>query len=126
MDKVRNRVELIVGTVTCQWFEKNTNLSLTRNDRTIHGGKGGDRVAIFIGVHQVPSGKTAADMERGWSRYKKQATKQGLQPLRVRYNLPKGVAYCETDAPSAQAVRNAHQGIDLTLDDVIEIESELT
>lgn len=82
-------------------------------------------MAVFIGVHKIPAGLGEADLQNGWDSYKTEAQKRGLRPIRVRYNMEKGVAYCETEAPSENEVRDAHQNVQVPLEDVVEVKSTL-
>lgn len=80
---------------------------------------------VFVGVHKIPAGSSEDMIQNGWNSYKAEAQKRGLKPIRVRYNMEKGVAYCETEANSENEVREAHQGVQVPLEDVIEVKSTL-
>lgn len=82
-------------------------------------------MSIFIGVHKIPTGLGEADIQNGWNSYKEEAVRRGLKPIRVRYNMAKGVAYCETEAPSENGVREAHESVQVPLEDVVEVKSTL-
>ena len=76
---------------------------------------------VFMGKHKLQEGMTQADAEEGWVKYKAAAQKKGLKPLHANLSVEKGFAYCETEAPSAQAVRDAHSEAEIPLEDVIEV-----
>lgn len=74
---------------------------------------------LIIGIHKI-AGSTEEQMQAGWAKYKEAAVGRGLKPIRVKYNLQKGLAFCETEAPTEAAVREAHQDAGVLPDDVIE------
>ncbi len=78
---------------------------------------------IFIGVHKLPETLSENEILEGWNGYKQEASKRGLRPIRVHYSLAKGVAYCETEAPSENDVREAHEGLKIPLEDVLEVKT---
>ena len=80
-------------------------------------------MAEFIGVHKLLPDMKAEDVEAGYQSYKEAATKMGLKSMRAHYSMEKGVAYCETEAPSAEEVRKAHEGAAIPLEDVIEVKT---
>lgn len=77
-------------------------------------------MSLVIGIHKI-AGSTDEQMQAGWEKYKEAAVKRGLKPIRVRYNLQKGLALCETEAPAEAAVREAHQDAGASPDDVLEV-----
>ena len=80
-------------------------------------------MARFIGVHKVSLGTTEEQMRSAWEGYKQSCQSMGLKPLSLLYNLEKEVAYCQTEAGSADEVREAHQGVAVALDDVFEVKT---
>lgn len=64
---------------------------------------------------------TEEDIKEGWEKYKVAATQRGLKPLHANLSVANGFAYCETEAPNAQAVRDAHEAAEVPVEDVIEI-----
>ena len=78
-------------------------------------------MAVFLGVHKLPEGMQEADMVKGWEDYKTNATAAGLRPLSAVVSLEKGFAYCQTEAESADQVRQAHSGASIPLEDVVEV-----
>ena len=76
---------------------------------------------VFIGKHKLMEGMTETDVKEGWGKYKASAQKNGLKPIHANYSIEKGFAYCETEAPSAQAVHDAHSQVEIPLEDVIEV-----
>lgn len=79
-------------------------------------------MARFIGVHKFSPETTEDQMKSAWEGYKQACQGIGLKPLSLLYSLPKGVAYCQTEADSADQVREAHQGVAVALEDVFEVE----
>lgn len=80
-------------------------------------------MAVFLGVHRVPSDMTDDQVTEGFEKYKDSAKAKGLTPLSVVYSLEKGFVYCQTEAQSADQVREAHEGVAIPLEDVVEIKS---
>ena len=82
-------------------------------------------MAQFLGVHKTAdigamTDQAAAD---GFHKYKDAARKMGLNATHAYYSLEKGFAYCITEAESADKVREAHAGVDIPLEDVIEVKT---
>ncbi len=80
-------------------------------------------MAIFLGVHKVPSDMTDDQVTEGFGKYKENAKAKGLTPLSAIYSLEKGFAYCQTEAENADQVKEAHEGAAIPLEDVIEVKS---
>lgn len=80
-------------------------------------------MAEFMGVHELPGTFGEEDVRAGWEKYKASAVKMGLKPIRAHFNLEKHVAYCETEASTADEVKAAHQHVEIPLKDVIEIKT---
>lgn len=80
-------------------------------------------MAEFIGVHKLPAGMSEEELKAGYESYKEEAIKRGLRPMRAYFNLEKGFAYCETEAPSAEEVRTAHANVAIPLEEVIEVKT---
>jgi hypothetical protein len=80
-------------------------------------------MAIFLGVHKLSSEMTDSQATEGFEKYKESAKAKGLTPLSAIYSLEKGFAYCQTEADSADEVRQAHQGAEIPLEDVIEVKA---
>ena len=78
-------------------------------------------MAVFLGVHKLIPGMTDVEVQEGYAKYKQSAMQQGLQPLGAVYSMEKGFAYCQTQADSADAVRQAHQNVAIPLEDVVEV-----
>ena len=78
-------------------------------------------MAIFMGVHKVPDGMTEEEAQAGYTKYKESAMKSGLKPLGAVVSIEKGFAYCQTEAGSANEVREAHSVAQIPLEDVVEI-----
>lgn len=82
-------------------------------------------MAQFLGVHKMADIGTTTDQEAadGFHKYKDAASKMGAIATHVHYSLEKGFAYCITEAPSADKVREAHASTDIPLEDVIEVKT---
>lgn len=78
-------------------------------------------MSIFLGVHKIPAGMEEKAIIEGFEKYKESAKSKGLHPLSAVYNMEKGFAYCQTEAQSADQVREAHETAAVPLEDVIEV-----
>ena len=78
-------------------------------------------MSVFLGVHKLPEGMQEADMVKGWESYKTNAQAAGLKPISAVVSIEKGFAYCQTEAESAEQVRQAHSGASIPLEDVVEV-----
>ena len=76
-------------------------------------------MAVFLGVHKLEPGMSEDDVRNGYETYKKSAIESGLKPLGAVVSLEKGFAYCQTEADSANQVREAHTKVEVPLEDVI-------
>ena len=76
---------------------------------------------LFLGVHKLPENMDDKQASDGFDKYKNSAKAKGLHPLFAVYSLEKGFAYCQTEAPSAQEVWDAHKEVEIPLEDVIEV-----
>lgn len=79
-------------------------------------------MALFLGVHKIPSGMSSKEVEEGFEEYKKSAREAGLTPLSAVYSIDKGFAYCQTEADSAEQVREAHEKAKIPIEDVVLVE----
>lgn len=80
-------------------------------------------MAIFLGVHKIPAGAEDKTTVESYEKYKESATSKGLHPISAVYNIEKGFAYCQTEAETADQVREAHEAVAIPLEDVIEVKS---
>lgn len=78
-------------------------------------------MAVFLGIHKLMPGMTNTQVEEGYAKYKQSAQARGLHPLGAVYSMEKGFAYCQTEAQSADQVRDAHQNVAIPLEDVVEV-----
>jgi len=86
--------------------------------------KGGEIImAIFLGVHKIPAGMEEKAAIEGYEKYKESAKSKGIHAISAVYNIEKGFAYCQTEAETADQVREAHEGAAVPLEDVIEVKS---
>jgi hypothetical protein len=77
-------------------------------------------MAIFLGVHKLDKWDET-QISEGWNKYKESASSKGLKVLGAVFSLEKGFAYCQTEADSADQVREAHSAVEIPLEDVIEV-----
>lgn len=80
-------------------------------------------MALFLGVHKLTAEMTDDQVAEGFEKYKESARAKGLTPLSAVYSLEKGFAYCQTEAQSADQVREAHADMAIPLEDVVEVKS---
>lgn len=80
-------------------------------------------MALFLGVHKIPAGMQESEVAEGYNKYKESARAKGLNPLSAVFSLGKGFAYCQTEAQSADQVREAHTAVEIPLEDVVEVKS---
>lgn len=80
-------------------------------------------MAVFLGVHKLQTGMSEEDVKEGFETYKKSAMEAGLKPLGAAVSLEKGFAYCQTEADSADQVKQAHAKVEIPLEDVIMVTS---
>lgn len=73
-------------------------------------------MALFIGVHTVQD-----DMGGGWEGYKAAASARGIKALRSYMGKEKKMAYCVTEADSADQIHQAHADAKVPIDDVFEV-----
>lgn len=81
------------------------------------------KMTVFLGVHKLQTGMSEEDVKNGYETYKKSAMEAGLKPLGAVVSMEKGVAYCQTEAESADQVRDAHAKVEIPLEDVIMVTS---
>lgn len=81
------------------------------------------KVAVFLGVHKISQGMKEAQVAEGFAKYKESAKSKGLNPLSVVYSMKKGFAYCQTEADSADQVREAHENVASSPEDVVEVKT---
>lgn len=79
-------------------------------------------MATFLGVHKIPGELTEEEIKQGWAGYRQKALEMGLKPLGAVYSMEKGFAYCQTEAESAEKVKEAHAGASVPLEEVVEIQ----
>lgn len=78
-------------------------------------------MALFLGVHKIPADLAEKDIAAGYESYKKSAKDSGIHALSAVYSMEKGFAYCQTEAKTADEVRQAHANAQIPLEDVIEV-----
>lgn len=61
------------------------------------------------------------DIAGGFEKYKESAKSKGLHAVSAVYSVEKGFAYCQTEAQTADQVREAHEAVEIPLEDVIEV-----
>lgn len=77
---------------------------------------------VFLGIHKLSEGMQSQEVREGWEKYKQSATSKGLRPISAVASLDKRFAYCQTEAESADQVREAHTEVEIPLEDVVEVE----
>ena len=82
-------------------------------------------MSIYLGVHKFPKGTKNTDIQKSWEMYKKSADKMGLRTINAVVNGEMGLAYCFTEAESADQVHKAHSDANVPIENVIEV-SNLT
>ena len=75
-------------------------------------------MSLFIGLHTLPLPEGVKD---NWEGYKKSCADLGIRAIHAYSSDEKGVAYCITDASSAEEVLRAHKNADVPVDDVFEV-----
>lgn len=78
-------------------------------------------MALFLGVHDFGTGSTENNVKNSWSNYSTACTKRGCLAVRVHYNAEQGKGFCLTEAASADAVKAAHDDVNLALADLVEV-----
>jgi len=81
------------------------------------------RMTVFLGIHKLVPGMSETDVREGYEKYKQGAVAKGLKPLGAVVSMEKGFAYCQTEAQSAQEVKEAHEGAAVPLEDVVEVKT---
>lgn len=76
-------------------------------------------MAVFLGIHKLQPGMSEDDIRTGYETYKKSAIEAGLKPLGAVVSIEKGFAYCQTEADSADLVRQAHSKMKIPLENVV-------
>jgi hypothetical protein len=71
---------------------------------------------LFIGLHTLRQ-----DMGDGWHGYKEACRGLGIRAVCSYGSADKGVAWCVTEAPSAETVRQAHARSHVPVDEVFEV-----
>lgn len=74
-------------------------------------------MALFLGVHTLQK-----DMGGRWTAYKRACEEFGCRAITSYSSSKKGVAYCVTEAPSAEKVFEAHRNANVPVDDVFEVD----
>jgi hypothetical protein len=76
-------------------------------------------MAVFLGIHKLQPEMSENNVRNGYETYKKSAIEAGLKPLGAIVSVEKGFAYCQTEAETAEQVREAHSKMEIPLEDVI-------
>jgi hypothetical protein len=83
-------------------------------------------MAQFLGIHEgemfIDNSK-ASEGDDPWEGYKAACAAKGLKALHVHYNMDDKRAFCLTEANSAEEVLAAHEDANLTIKEVIEVET---
>ncbi len=85
-----------------------------------------EKAKFFIDVHDRKNGTFPAKISKEefagfFAKYEEACQAEGVALLRIHVNLEEGRAYCFTMAPSADAVKRAHQRVGLPYDGITEV-----
>lgn len=67
-------------------------------------------MAIYLGIHsgiEMPEDQ----VDGAWAKYKESCENLYLKAHQLYYNVSEGKAYCITEAPSEEKVKEAHEAI---------------
>ncbi len=73
-----------------------------------------------MGIHTLPDTPEDKALE-GWAGYKVKCDASGIHATHGYYNMDKKIAYCFTEAGSAEEVWKAHEGMAVPVTDVFEV-----
>jgi hypothetical protein len=81
---------------------------------------------LFLDTHDLRAGTFPAGISKQafadfYPQYEESCRAEGVVPLRVHVGFEEGRAFCLTMAPSAEAVRRAHEGIGLPFSEITEV-----
>jgi hypothetical protein len=71
--------------------------------------------------HTFPAGISPKDFAAFYAKFEEACRAEGVVSLRAHVGFEKGRAFCFTMAPSAEAVRRAHERVGLPFDDITEV-----
>jgi hypothetical protein len=85
-----------------------------------------EKLKLFIDVHDrgnttFPAKITREEFAGFFAKYEAACREEGVILLRIHVSLEEGRAYCFTAAPSADAVRRAHERVGLPYDGITEV-----
>jgi hypothetical protein len=80
-------------------------------------------MATFMGLHDMGASVTDEQMGDNWQAYKAACGKLGCETVHVHFNSQKGLAYCLTEADSAETVRKAHEAAGVPVQDILEVKT---
>ncbi len=85
-----------------------------------------EKMKFFIDVHDrvngtFPDGISSGDFAEFYQKYEQACRDEGVVNLRAHVGLEEGRAYCFNMAPTAEAVRRAHEKVGLPFDSITEV-----
>jgi hypothetical protein len=86
------------------------------------------RMHLFIDTHDqanqtFPAGITPAQFEQFFDAFDKACAEEGVTIVRTHVGYGDGRAFCLTLAPTAEAVRRAHERVGLPFDSITEVKT---
>lgn len=87
-----------------------------------------EQMKFFIDTHDAsqdtfPAGLTPEQFEGFFAQYEKACAAEGVVILRVHVGYDDGRAFCFTMAPNADAVRRAHERVELPFGTISEVKT---
>jgi hypothetical protein len=87
-----------------------------------------EKLKYFVDVHDranrtFPERITKEELAKFVAAYEEACRAEGVVLLRLHVNLEVGRAYCLTAAPSAEAVKRAHERVGLPFDGITEVQT---
>lgn len=87
-----------------------------------------EKMKYFMDTHDKTKGTFPEEISKEqltefYEAYKKACKEEGVIPMQTHVGLDDGRAFCYNMAPSAEAVKRAHDKVGLPYDSITEIES---
>ena len=85
-----------------------------------------EKLRFFMDTHHreqgtFPENLSPVDFAAFYSGYEKACQEEGVIPIRAHIGFDDGRAYCFNMAPDADAVRRAHEKVNLPFDSITEV-----
>jgi hypothetical protein len=78
-------------------------------------------MTILLTIHKLQPGMNKNDIRKNYEIYKKSAIEAGLKPLGAVASLKKGFAHYQTEAETAEQVRQAHSKVQVPIEDIVKV-----